>query len=89
MLGVNLQAVEKLGGIKAIVISHPHFYSAMCAWSLRFGAPVYVHEVVPVAALYSVPSQSRMHAGDDICGSMEACRPLHLCLADLVLLQST
>jgi hypothetical protein len=37
--------VEKLGGIQAIVISHPHFYSAMCAWGLRFGAPVYVHEV--------------------------------------------
>jgi hypothetical protein len=40
----TIEAVEKLGGIQAIVISHPHFYSAMCAWGLRFGAPVYVHE---------------------------------------------
>ena len=39
-----LQEVEKLGGIRAIAISHPHFFAAMSAWSLCFNAPVYVHE---------------------------------------------
>lgn len=40
-----LQAVEKLGCIRAIAISHPHFYSGMVAWGRQFNAPIYVHEV--------------------------------------------
>ncbi len=40
-----LQAVEKLGCIRAIAISHPHFYSSMVAWGRQFNAPIYVHEV--------------------------------------------
>jgi glyoxylase-like metal-dependent hydrolase (beta-lactamase superfamily II) len=37
-------AVEQLGGIAAIAISHPHFYSAMVEWSQVFGnAPIYLH----------------------------------------------
>jgi glyoxylase-like metal-dependent hydrolase (beta-lactamase superfamily II) len=38
------QKIERLGGIKAITISHPHFYSAMVAWADRFDAPIYLHE---------------------------------------------
>lgn len=38
-------AVEKLGGIKAIAISHPHYYSSMVSWSERFaGIPIFLHE---------------------------------------------
>lgn len=38
------QGVERLGGIAAIAISHPHFYSSMVEWAERFNAPVYLHE---------------------------------------------
>ncbi|HET8912516.1 MAG TPA: MBL fold metallo-hydrolase [Ktedonobacteraceae bacterium] len=38
------QAVEQLGGISAIAISHPHYYSSMVEWSNRFNAPIYLHE---------------------------------------------
>lgn len=39
----TLMAIKALGGISAIAISHPHFYSAMVEWSHAFGAPVYLH----------------------------------------------
>lgn len=32
------------GGIAAIAISHPHFFSAMTVWSECFDAPIYLHE---------------------------------------------
>ncbi|MEP6774190.1 MAG: MBL fold metallo-hydrolase, partial [Chloroflexota bacterium] len=33
------------GGISAIAISHPHFYSSMVEWSKAFdNAPIYIHE---------------------------------------------
>jgi len=36
--------IHALGGIDAIAISHPHFYSSMIDWSHAFGdAPVYLH----------------------------------------------
>jgi len=37
--------VHSLGGLKAIAISHPHYYGALADWSAAFGnAPVYLHE---------------------------------------------
>lgn len=37
--------VARLGGIDAIAISHPHFYSGMVEWSHAFGGvPIYLHE---------------------------------------------
>ncbi|HLG80789.1 MAG TPA: MBL fold metallo-hydrolase [Bradyrhizobium sp.] len=37
--------VRSLGGLKAIAISHPHFYGALADWSAAFGnAPVYLHQ---------------------------------------------
>jgi hypothetical protein len=36
-------AVNALGGIAAIAISHPHYYSAMVEWAHAFRAPVYLH----------------------------------------------
>ena len=37
--------VKALGGISAIAISHPHYYSSMVEWSREFGGvPIYLHE---------------------------------------------
>ena len=37
--------VQALGGISAIAISHPHYYSSMVEWSKAFGGvPLYLHE---------------------------------------------
>jgi hypothetical protein len=35
--------VEGLGGIDAIAISHPHFYTTMVEWARAFTAPIYLH----------------------------------------------
>jgi hypothetical protein len=35
--------VRRRGGIAAISISHPHFYSSMIEWSYAFDAPIYLH----------------------------------------------
>jgi hypothetical protein len=35
--------VEELGGIAAIAISHPHYYSSMVEWARAFDAPVNLH----------------------------------------------
>lgn len=36
--------IDGLGGLKAIAISHPHFYTTMAEWSRAFGGvPVYTH----------------------------------------------
>lgn len=39
----TVAVVEALGGISAIAISHPHYYSSMIEWSRAFDAPVYLH----------------------------------------------
>ena len=39
-------AINALGGINAIAISHPHYYTTMVEWSRAFGnAPVFLHEL--------------------------------------------
>lgn len=39
-----VECIQALGGISAIAISHPHYYSAMVEWSRAFGgAPIYLH----------------------------------------------
>ncbi|WP_416414090.1 MBL fold metallo-hydrolase [Pantoea sp. App145] len=35
--------ISALGGLKAIAISHPHFYTTMQEWAAEFDAPVYLH----------------------------------------------
>ena len=40
----TIKAVNNLGGISAIAISHPHYYSSMVEWSRAFGnIPIYLH----------------------------------------------
>lgn len=40
----TVDLVRALGGIAAIAISHPHYYSSMVEWAHAFGAPVWLHE---------------------------------------------
>ncbi len=35
--------VKARGGIRAIAISHPHFYSSMIEWAERFNAEIFLH----------------------------------------------
>jgi hypothetical protein len=37
-------AVRAAGGVAAIAISHPHYYSTMVEWGRAFDAPVHLHE---------------------------------------------
>lgn len=39
----TVRLINDLGGIKAIAISHPHYYSSLAHWSAAFSAPVYLH----------------------------------------------
>jgi glyoxylase-like metal-dependent hydrolase (beta-lactamase superfamily II) len=40
----SVAAVQALGGISAMAISHPHFYSSLVEWSQALGnVPVYLH----------------------------------------------
>ncbi len=40
----TISAIRARGGISAIAISHPHFFSSMVEWSHAFGnAPIYLH----------------------------------------------
>ncbi len=40
----GVAAVQRLGGLAALALSHPHFYGAMAEWSRAFGSvPIYVH----------------------------------------------
>ena len=36
-------AIDARGGIRAIAISHPHYYSAMVEWGARFDARIFLH----------------------------------------------
>jgi glyoxylase-like metal-dependent hydrolase (beta-lactamase superfamily II) len=39
-----VEYVRSLGGLKAIAVSHPHFYGAVADWSEAFGGvPIYLH----------------------------------------------
>jgi hypothetical protein len=40
----TIDIVSALGGVKAIAISHPHYYTTVVEWSRAFGnAPIYLH----------------------------------------------
>ncbi|MBN1836548.1 MAG: hypothetical protein JW820_11905 [Spirochaetales bacterium] len=43
----SIAAVDALGGIAVIAVSHPHYHASMVSWSRAFGgAPIYLHELV-------------------------------------------
>jgi hypothetical protein len=40
----TIEMIRQLGGIAAIAISHPHYYTTMIEWSTAFGnAPIHLH----------------------------------------------
>ena len=39
----TIAEVKKRGGIRAIAISHPHYYSSMVEWAERFDAQIFLH----------------------------------------------
>jgi glyoxylase-like metal-dependent hydrolase (beta-lactamase superfamily II) len=78
------EQLTELGGLAAIVISHPHFIGSMNAWSLYAGGiPVHIHadntpwipEVGPNLRLWDgdqceiVPSLTAIHCGGHFPGS--------------------
>src|SRR3954462_3072941 len=39
-----VEHIRSLGGLKAIAVSHPHYYGAIADWSEAFGnVPIYLH----------------------------------------------
>jgi hypothetical protein len=41
----TIDCINRLGGIAAIAVSHPHFFSSMVDWSREFNnAPIYLHK---------------------------------------------
>jgi hypothetical protein len=44
--GDTVASVKKLGGLAAVAVSHPHYYTTMVEWSHAFGkVPVYLHKL--------------------------------------------
>ena len=39
----TVSTIKAKGGIKAIAISHPHFYTAMVEWAKAFACPIHLH----------------------------------------------
>ena len=39
----TITLIKSLGGIRAMAISHPHFYASMAEWSRAFDVPVHLH----------------------------------------------
>ena len=40
----TIDQIEELGGIDAIALSHPHYYSTQVEWAETFDVPLYIHE---------------------------------------------
>ncbi|WP_397539121.1 hypothetical protein [Rummeliibacillus pycnus] len=40
----TISQIEELGGIDAISLSHPHYYSSQVEWAEALDAPIYIHE---------------------------------------------
>ncbi len=40
----TIERVNALGGVSAIAVSHPHYYSSAVEWAQAFGVSLYLHE---------------------------------------------
>src|SRR5436190_1055659 len=40
----TMALIRERGGIKAVALSHPHYYGTMAAWAEAFDCPILVHE---------------------------------------------
>ncbi|WP_102275329.1 MBL fold metallo-hydrolase [Cytobacillus massiliigabonensis] len=41
---MTISKIKELGGINAIALSHPHYYSTQVEWAEAFDVPIYIHE---------------------------------------------
>lgn len=41
---LTVEIVRGLGGVRAIAVSHPHFFGSMALWAQAFGATIHLHE---------------------------------------------
>jgi hypothetical protein len=41
---LTIKEIEDMGGIDAIALSHPHYYSSKVEWAEAFDVPIYIHE---------------------------------------------
>ncbi len=58
-----VRLIEGIGGLSAIAISHPHYYSSMVEWSHSFNSiPIYLHEDDKEWVMRSAP-QVRLWSG--------------------------
>lgn len=39
----TIDTINELGGVDAIALSHPHYYSAIADWAEAFDVPIYIH----------------------------------------------
>jgi hypothetical protein len=39
----TVELVHALGGLRAIAVSHPHYYTTIQDWAAAFGAPIHLH----------------------------------------------
>jgi len=68
----TISRIHNLGGIRAIAISHPHFYSSMIEWSRAFeDAPIHLHVADRGWVMRDAPSLkfwdgATQHLWDDI-----------------------
>jgi len=63
--------VERRGGLDAIAISHPHYYSCMVEWAHRFDCPIHLHAADAEWVMRSDPAISfwegqRLALGHDL-----------------------
>jgi glyoxylase-like metal-dependent hydrolase (beta-lactamase superfamily II) len=59
------ERVSSEGGLAAIAISHPHYYSAMVEWAHAFGCPIHLHEAERKWVMRPDPS-IRFWAGEQL-----------------------
>jgi hypothetical protein len=62
----TIETIRQLGGVAAIAISHPHYYTTMVEWSLVFdNAPIHLHSADCSWVMRSHPN-TRFWSGDSI-----------------------
>jgi len=59
----TVDLVNSLGGLSAVAISHPHYYTTMVEWAREFGCPVWLHEADRQWVMREDP-QLRFWSGD-------------------------
>jgi hypothetical protein len=59
--GATETLIRELGGLRAIAISHPHYYTCMQDWARSFSCPVYLHAADTDWVMRSDPAIRHWH----------------------------